>query len=123
MGPLENGMGGWSYYNPAAVTLVLDSRSPISHASPPGKVPATWSHRGPGEVVIIPSLRDAPCQRNCSDRGAVCVVLDPDMKIRECVCPDSGVVLDFRNAHCTQGKSLTMCHTMLTIKFISSREV
>ncbi len=83
---------------------MLDSRSPLGHAAPHGRVPGTWRHRGPGEVIIIPSLRDSPCQRNCSERGAVCVVVDPQMNVRECVCANSGLILDFRNAHCSQGE-------------------
>ena len=61
---------------------VLDSHSAslshMSHVSRRGKLPGTWKHRGPGEVIVVPALRDSPCMRNCSERGAVCVALDRD---------------------------------------------
>lgn len=68
------------------------------------QVPGTWKHRGPGEVIAIPSLRDSPCMRNCSERGAVCVAFDPEAAVKNCVCAESGLVLDFRNPHCDQGE-------------------
>ena len=67
-------------------------------------MPGTWKHRGPGEVIAIPSLRDSPCMRNCSERGAVCVAFDPEAAVKNCVCAESGLVLDFRNPHCDQGE-------------------
>ena len=72
------------------------------------QVPGTWKHRGPGEVIAIPSLRDSPCMKNCSERGAICVALDPEANVKRCVCSESGIVLDFRNPHCNQGEYSTV---------------
>ena len=33
-------------------------------------------------------------------RGAVCVVLNPAMTIKKCVCENSGIILDFSHPHC-----------------------
>ena len=40
----ENGAGGWSYYNPDQVLLVLDARGDLRHMSH-NRVPSTWKVR------------------------------------------------------------------------------
>ena len=62
-----NGYGGFSYYNPDAVVLVLDARSELTPKSDVTRrktkdLPKLWKHQGPGFVYIIPSLSDATCQ-------------------------------------------------------------
>ncbi len=91
--------------NPDAVLLVLDSVSDLRHAPSVGLTQKLWRHSGPGEVRVLAALSDAPCHRNCTALGAVCIALDPDMAVRACVCPN-GVLLDFNNAKCNGGRNI-----------------
>ncbi len=68
--------------------------------------PWTAKREGPGRVVLVaPALSD-PCRSNCSAMGARCVALDaaPGRHgARGCVCAD-GVLLDYHNPTCKEGK-------------------
>ena len=64
-----NGLGGFSYYNPEAVKLVLDSRDEMNPKTRTRQdqiikkeQEKLWQHQGPGFVYILPSLSDATCQ-------------------------------------------------------------
>ena len=102
MGVKENGEGGFSYYNPDAVLLVLDSKSELHHAPSRWKMPTPWEHVGDGQVQIIEPLRGNICQSNCSALGAICMALDPNRVLKGCVCPD-GTMLDFTHSRCHTG--------------------
>ena len=100
----KNGHGGFSYYNPSSVLLLLDSDSDVIHHSPSlNKAPNTWKHTGSGFVHIIPPLINELCHLNCSERGATCVTLNYEMTKKVCICPN-GVVLGFLHAQCSDGK-------------------
>ena len=67
----ENGQGGYSFYNPEAVVLVLDSRTELSPKGGGRKnlnnqriIPELWDHQGPGFVYVIPPQQDSTCQVN-----------------------------------------------------------
>ena len=68
----SNGQGGWSYFNPEAVVLVLDARSEFAPSGAqidedvgilaPNGLPKLWSNEGPGHVLILPPVEDSTCQ-------------------------------------------------------------
>ena len=69
VGVEANGEGGFSYYNPEAVLLLLDSRlefAPSSSAShhhrKSKRLAKLWKSSGPGFVHILPQMADHSCQ-------------------------------------------------------------
>ena len=68
MGVEANGEGGFSYYNPEAVLLLLDSRLEFAPSSSlaPGRqqkrLAKLWKSNGPGFVHILPQMADHTCQ-------------------------------------------------------------
>ncbi len=116
-GVKSNGAGGWSYYNPSGgMVAVLDERQlaavggGFGGGRTPPAVPATWKTVGAGRVVIVPAVASDSaavtyCRRNCTDLGgAVCVALDAAGRRWGCVCPASGLLLDYASARCSEGK-------------------
>jgi hypothetical protein len=66
-----NGRGGFSYFNPQGVVMVLDSAFELTPQGfsknddvkdKPAPLPKLWKHTGPGYVYIIPPLSDDSCQ-------------------------------------------------------------
>lgn len=114
-GPYQNGLGGWSYYNPKAVVKILENwkqnyyRSGAAALSDSrSSTTPIWKSRGPGRVVIVPPLRKESCQRNCSLLGAVCVAVGEGEHAYGCLC-QNGVLLDLfdgrHNRSCSEGNS------------------
>ena len=68
VGVEANGEGGFSYYNPEAVLLLLDSRlefapsSSVSHHRKNKRLAKLWKSNGPGFVHILPQMADHTCQ-------------------------------------------------------------
>ena len=61
----SNGEGGFSYYNPEAVLLLLDSRlefAPSSVRPRERRLAKLWKSSGPGFVHILPHMSDHTCQ-------------------------------------------------------------
>ena len=61
----SNGEGGFSYYNPEAVLLLLDSGlefAPSSLNSREKRLAKLWKSTGPGFVHILPQMSDHTCQ-------------------------------------------------------------
>ena len=117
---IENGRGGWSYFNPASVLKVIgpnmglpkcveDSNLQIKDETDPvalrEAVPSLCKVVGDGIVQILsPSKHtESLCHGNCSSKGAKCVALDMDAKIGRCLCPN-GIILDHLNPQCSNGK-------------------
>ena len=65
IGVESNGEGGFSYYNPEAVLLLLDSGlefAPSSLNSREKRLAKLWKSSGPGFVHILPQMSDHTCQ-------------------------------------------------------------
>ena len=110
----SNGHGGWSWVNPKAVLMVMDSRylsSPSDQVTdirnPNSDLPEIWQHIGQGFVSIMPPLYGNGCQGNCSELGATCLPFDRKLKHFQCVCP-SGVILSLSYPTCNPRKFFTL---------------
>lgn len=132
----DNGQGGFSYYNPEAVVLLLDASSELTpkgmsqHGNPHQQrslqMAKLWKNQGSGFVYIIPSLSDDTCQVkaifNCKDQTFLTLFFQST--VGNCselgaVCMaltqdlkltrcvcPNGIILDHMHPRCSEGKTI-----------------